>query len=45
MPLNVGESPSFKAMINVVNKTIVVPDKKNIYDFLYSKKVDCLRKL
>jgi len=45
MPLNIGESPSFKAMINVVNKTIVVPDKKIIYDFLYSKKVDCLRKL
>jgi hypothetical protein len=45
MPHNIGESPSFKAMINVANKTIVVPDKKIIYDLLYSKKVDCSRKL
>lgn len=45
LPLNIGESPSFKAMINVANKSIVVPDKKLIYDLLYSKKVDCSRKL
>ncbi len=45
MPLSIGQSSSFVNMINVLSKTVVVPDYKGIYDILYSKKVEATGKL
>lgn len=38
MPLSIGESTDFIEMIQVANKTIVVPDHKALSDILYEKK-------
>lgn len=45
MPLSIGESTDFIEMIQVANKTIVVPDHKALSDILYEKKTECTRKL
>jgi hypothetical protein len=40
MPLSIGESTDFIEMIQVANKTIVVPDHKALSDILYEKKLN-----
>jgi hypothetical protein len=40
MPLSIGESTDFIEMIQVTNKTIVVPDHKALSDILYEKKLN-----